>query len=111
MAECIDLLLAILPFERGWYRAHAPQKLRVQYVGHPVLEEIPDLPFAPEAGQIALLPGSRESEWRNLFGPMMEAAAILAQAEKNLRFVLPLAEPLRSERAFFGRAACARGPL
>jgi lipid-A-disaccharide synthase len=96
MAECIDLLLAILPFEKEWYRKNAPAKLRVEYVGHPVLEEIPDLPFEPNPGRIALLPGSRESEWRNLFGPMIEAAAILARSDPSLEFRIPLAEPLRN---------------
>lgn len=95
MAECLDLLLSILPFEKDWYRAHAPARLKVEYVGHPALEEIPDLPYDPVPGRIALLPGSRESEWRNLFGPMIGAAALLARSEPALRFELPLAETLR----------------
>lgn len=109
MAECIDLLLAILPFEKDWYQRNAPAKLRVDYVGHPVLEEIPDLPYAPEQGKIALLPGSRESEWRNLFGPMIEAAAILARSDSSLEFRLPLAEPLRGN-AFVREVLSSSGP-
>lgn len=95
MAECLDLLLSILPFEAPWYAKNAPAKLRVEYVGHPALEEIPDLPYDPLPHQIAILPGSRESEWRNLFGPMIGAAALLARGNPSLQFRLPLAEPLR----------------
>jgi lipid-A-disaccharide synthase len=95
MAECLDLLLTILPFELDWYKRNAPAKLRVEYVGHPVLEEIPDLPYSPRENSIAILPGSRESEWRNLFGPMIEAAALLGRGNSSLEFTLPLAEPLR----------------
>ncbi|MGE3260557.1 MAG: lipid-A-disaccharide synthase [Bacteriovoracia bacterium] len=95
MAECLDLLLLILPFEPDWYRQNAPGNLRVEYVGHPVTEEIPKLPYSPVEHQIALMPGSRESEWRNLFGPMVAAAALLSRADSRLEFHLPVAEPLR----------------
>jgi lipid-A-disaccharide synthase len=95
MAEVLDLLLLILPFELEWYRQNAPKKMRVEYVGHPVTEQIPHLPYAPEDHQIALMPGSRESEWRNLFGPMIGAAAMLSRADSRLQFHLPVAEPLR----------------
>lgn len=95
MADCLDLLLSILPFEKEWYGKNAPERLRVEYVGHPALEEIPDLPYDPLPHQIALLPGSRESEWRNLFGPMVGAAALMAKDDSSLLFRLPLAEPLR----------------
>jgi lipid-A-disaccharide synthase len=95
MAECIDLLLTILPFEKDWYEKNAPEKLKVKYVGHPVLDEIPDLPFEPAENQIAILPGSRESEWRNLFASMIGAAAMMHRGDSKWNFVLPLAEPLR----------------
>jgi lipid-A-disaccharide synthase len=104
MARCLDLLLTILPFEAPWYRAHAPASLRVEYVGHPVIEEIPDLPYEPRENEIAIMPGSRESEWGTLAGPMLEAAALLARSRPELRFRLPLAEPLR-------KSALARGLL
>lgn len=95
MAECLDLLLTILPFEPAWYKSHAPEKLRVEYVGHPVIEEIPDLPYAPLENRLVIMPGSRESEWNNLLGPLLEAAALLGRGNSALEFVLPLAEPLR----------------
>ncbi|HEY8279752.1 MAG TPA: lipid-A-disaccharide synthase [Bdellovibrionota bacterium] len=110
MSECIDLLLSILPFESDWYRRNAPEKLRVEYVGHPVLEEIPDLPYQPQPNRLAILPGSRESEWRTLFGPMIGAAAILYRENRGLEFRLPLAEPLRGN-AFVLECLSPDGPF
>lgn len=95
MAECLDLLLLILPFEENWYRERAPKNLRTEYVGNPVTEQIPDLPYAPLENRVVLMPGSRVSEWSNLFGPMIEAAALLARGNPRLEFRLPLASTLR----------------
>ena len=36
MAENLDLLLSIFPFEKAWYAQHSP-KLRVEFVGHPMV--------------------------------------------------------------------------
>lgn len=99
MARDIDLLLSILPFEKQWYETHAPQnskKLQVEYVGNPVMTEIPDEPYAPEDKHLVIMPGSRENEWKTLAKPMLEAAALLARADSTLRFTLPLAETLRT---------------
>jgi lipid-A-disaccharide synthase len=109
MSECIDLLLSILPFEKDWYARNAPAKLRVNYVGHPVLEEIPERPYAPVENRLAILPGSRESEWRNLFGPMLGAAALLARENSAYEFRIPLAETLR-ENAFVREVLAKNGP-
>lgn len=95
MAESLDLLLSILPFEKSWYEKNAPAKLQVEYVGHPVLEEIPDLPYHPHPNHIVIMPGSRESEWRGLCGTMLEAAALLHRAKPEYYFTLPLADSLR----------------
>lgn len=110
MADCLDLLLSILPFEKPWYQKNAPARLRVEYVGHPAIEEIPDLPFAPLPGQLAIMPGSRESEWRNLFGPMIMAAALMSRSDPSLEFHLPLAEPLR-QNEFVKECLSTEGPF
>ena len=111
MADCLDLLLSILPFEKDWYSRNAPASLNVEYVGHPALEEIPDLPYDPRPLRIAILPGSRESEWRNLFGPMIEAAALMARSDPSLEFQLPLAEPLRMAGSFARECLSENGPF
>ena len=95
MAECIDRLLTIFPFEPDWYRQHAPRKLEVRHAGHPVVDEIPDAPYEPERNKIAVLPGSRESEFSALWPDLVSAMEILAKSHRDLNFVLPLAETLR----------------
>lgn len=96
MAKCIDRLLCILPFERAWYAERAPRELRVDYVGHPAIEEIPVAPYEPDTNLVALLPGSRVREIRSLFPELIVAAARLKRERPNLRFVLPLAPTLRA---------------
>ncbi len=55
-----DRLLSILPFEREHYSPNAP----IEYVGHPLLDEIPRFKeAAPKSIEtIAYLPGSRRGE-------------------------------------------------
>jgi lipid-A-disaccharide synthase len=90
----VDRMLVILPFEEEFYRS---QGLRVEYVGHPLVEAIrctstreefctrhgldPSLPI------IALLPGSRHKEIHYHVPIMADAARRLPDAQ----FVLPLA--------------------
>jgi lipid-A-disaccharide synthase len=70
LARTCDRLLSILPFEPGHYPEHAP----IEYVGHPLLDEIrrfkaPDTISRPPAlmrQSIAYLPGSRRGEIRQL---------------------------------------------
>jgi len=54
-----DKLLCILPFEKDWF---AERGLDVEYVGHPLLEEIDYGDSSEKENCIALLPGSRKQE-------------------------------------------------
>jgi lipid-A-disaccharide synthase len=58
--ENVDEMYTILPFEEPWY---AKRGLDVNYVGHPLLDELAKqkLELLPE-NKIALLPGSRKQE-------------------------------------------------
>ncbi|NUM87929.1 MAG: lipid-A-disaccharide synthase [Bdellovibrionales bacterium] len=95
MAKCIDRLLTLFPFEKKWYADNAPTGLDVRDVGHPVVEQVPDLPYRPDPNLVAILPGSREGEWRALWPDLEGAAKILAAEFPQLRFEIPLAETLR----------------
>lgn len=59
----VDLMLAIFPFEKDWYAEHAP-KLRVEFVGHPMLDRFNTdrKNVERETKLVLLLPGSRERE-------------------------------------------------
>lgn len=59
--KCVDEMYTILPFEAEFY---ARYDVEVQFVGHPLLDELKDYAIADEMASniIALLPGSRKQE-------------------------------------------------
>lgn len=92
MADTLDLLLCILPYEKSWYARHVP-KLRVEFVGHPILERhSPPQAVATTGGDpiVALLPGSRRGELR-AHVPVMLAAArqMLLMTPARFEMVIP----------------------
>ncbi|NOY88628.1 MAG: lipid-A-disaccharide synthase, partial [FCB group bacterium] len=72
--EVVDLMLLILPFEEKFFASHG---LNCHFVGHYLLEEIPEeyisSPIPPQT-QIALLPGSRKQEIELMLPSMLETA-------------------------------------
>jgi lipid-A-disaccharide synthase len=94
LARDYDLLLSIFPFEKNWYAKRAP-KLRVEFVGHPMVDRIQksearsqNKNFAPT---ILLLPGSRKSELQRHL-PVILLALKLIQAKlpnSKVKMVLP----------------------
>lgn len=89
MAAVIDKMLVVFPFEEKIYREKG---IDVQFVGHPLLEEL-NVEFSRaqfckrfgiDAGKkiVALIPGSRPQEIRNLFSVMARAAGTLQQEEQ-----------------------------
>jgi lipid-A-disaccharide synthase len=98
MASRVTRVLAVFPFERDLYEsAH----IRVEYVGHPLLDVVPAdldrsearrrLGVEAAATMVGLLPGSRREEIDNLLPAMLEAATRLAGASGRPRFLLALA--------------------
>lgn len=105
LARDYDLLLSIFPFEKEWYARRVPQ-LRVEFVGHPIVERYQGTSPAPEAEpanpSVLLLPGSRPSELQRHL-PVMLAA--LAQIRASLpgvvaRMVLPHASLIEQSKVF-----------
>ncbi len=101
IAERVHKMLVLFPFELEFYRE---RDVRTACVGHPLVDEVPDLPQAwdaedgePERYRVALLPGSRPSEVRSLLPPLLEAAAGLA-GELPVDFRLILAPTLPRDR-------------
>ena len=87
VAEVVDLMMVLFPFEVDFYRRHGAA---VTWVGHPLVDEVPELPHVWERGvpgvdlagelfQIALLPGSRRSEIEAMLPTMLQAAAKIAE--------------------------------
>ena len=85
IAELVDRMLVLFPFEVDFYRSHA---VDVVHVGHPLVDEVPRLPQVWDsipAGEdpagpyrLALLPGSRVSEIEALLPAMLESVRLLA---------------------------------
>jgi len=88
MQRDIDLLLAILPFEKAWFAQAAPG-FSVQWVGHPVLDRIRKVDVAePNPNFVALLPGSRQTEVEKHLPVLWDAALIMGRNRPGLKFVL-----------------------
>ena len=95
----VDLLLAILPFEKKWYAARDFHK--VEYIGHPLVGEVAadlsreqfcrkyNLNLADPI--IALLPGSRRKELTRILPDMLSAAGLMNHENPRLQFVVALA--------------------
>lgn len=76
-------MLVLFGFETDWYAEHG---VEATHVGHPLLDEVPQLPQAwdgleeaPSVYRVALLPGSRPSEIEALLPLMLEASEALAE--------------------------------
>ena len=88
MQRDIDLLLAILPFEKAWFARVAP-KFNVQWVGHPVLDRIRKVDVVePNPNFVALLPGSRKTEVEKHLPVLWEAAHLMGRNRPGLKFIL-----------------------
>ena len=86
LRELFAQVLCILPFEEALYR---DAKVSVKYIGNPLVDELPmelsreearrKLGIASEAKVLVLMPGSRPSELKRHFEPMLDAACIAAR--------------------------------
>lgn len=93
-----DAVLCILPFEVELYRRHQHP---AYFVGHPLADQIELNPDTSKARQVlglntntpclALLPGSRGSEWHYLLPLFLEVAQRCQIRIPELQFVLPVA--------------------
>lgn len=101
MEQDLDLLLALFPFEKEWYARRVP-KLRVEFVGHPMLDRYAARPWnRKEPGEeLLLLPGSRPGELRRHLPVMYGALEWMRHKAGNLpaRLVAPSAALLAQAR-------------
>lgn len=98
IAESVDLMLCLLPFEVPIY---ASADIPAVCVGHPLVEELSQLPSKVLARQqlglpandpvLAVLPGSREGEVANLMPLFLATIRQLQRNHANLTVVIPAA--------------------
>jgi lipid-A-disaccharide synthase len=98
MAELLDLMICIFPFEKELYESSG---LKTVFAGHPLVDSLGPLKarsIPREENLVALLPGSREREIAALYPAMLEAAAILTERHPALRFATSGATPKLTDR-------------
>jgi lipid-A-disaccharide synthase len=77
----IQKMIVILPFEKSFY---AKFGVEVEYVGHPLVEILKNVPKEPINDKVALLPGSRKQEIDKVLPEMLKAA----KKFENLEFTV-----------------------
>jgi lipid-A-disaccharide synthase len=84
LAQTIDKLASILPFEPSYYPDDAP----IEYVGHPLLDIITQhkKEIASKIDTIAFMPGSRKGEIRKLMPIFHE---LVQKIEKKAVIIIP----------------------
>jgi lipid-A-disaccharide synthase len=104
VAKACHRVLALLPFELPYYQRH---QIPATFVGHPLADVIPGGLVQPQARQtlqlkdqpvLALLPGSRAMEVKQLAADFLAAAAILQAQNPELQLVLAAANPQREKQ-------------
>ena len=98
LAADYDLLLSIFPFEKDWYAKRAP-KLRVEFVGHPMIGRFTSVGTRCSASEdarqrvptILLLPGSRKSELQKHLPLILPALKLIQEKlpAAKAKMVLP----------------------
>lgn len=98
IARTVDRLAVIFPFEPAYY---AEEDIEVEYVGHPLLDEVlvtrKREDFLAEAGLdadrqvVGLFPGSRNGELKYNLPIMLETAQKVAEKVPGTQFLLPVA--------------------
>lgn len=98
--KAVDLMLTLFPFEEQFYKQH---QVPVCYTGHPTADLIPleidqvtakqELGFMASDTIMAILPGSRNSELKNLVPIYLQTIKICHAHKPDLKFVIPLVYP------------------
>lgn len=104
IAQSVDLVLCLLPFEKQFYDA---QGVRAEFVGHPLADTIPpDVDRAAARAAlgidvtpsiVALLPGSRRGEVARLGDDFALTVGWLHAQRPELGFIAPMANPAARE--------------
>ncbi len=117
----IDKMLVLFPFEKDFYATHG---VPVDFVGHPLLDEISEKYFTteyrdrhrakygikPDEVVLALMPGSRNSELKHHFDLQLEVAQKLATENPKLKIAL-LVAPTFSKAEIQARLPALKVPL
>ncbi len=90
IADAVDTLLCLLPFEPAWFQGH----VRAVFVGHPAAAIRPVPTPVDGRPTLALCPGSRPAEVARLWPVFREVARAVRRREPDAAFVVPRAPSL-----------------
>jgi len=92
MAETLDLMLCIFPFEKEIFQSAG---LRTEFVGHPLVDELEEKREDVEREEllIGLFPGSREREVDRLFPLMVETVRRMYSHHPEWKYEAAAASP------------------
>jgi len=101
LSRMADRIAVILPFEARYF---AREGGRVEYVGHPLLDQKEEIPerseycarfgLDPDRPILAVFPGSRKQEIRRHLDPFLEAGEILRRSFPELQIAMAQAHSL-----------------
>lgn len=100
IGKLVNHVAVILPFEADFFKRH---QIPVTFVGHPLLDNDHFPPATALERQaepnptVGLLPGSRDREIARHLPVMLDAARILAERIKNIKFVISLAPAVEKQ--------------
>jgi len=106
LAGYLDRVLALFPFEPPYFEEEG---LHCDFVGHPVVERVANLPpragadlredlgIAPNVNVVLVAPGSRRSEISRLGKPFGDAVTRLVEHDPGVEIILPVAGAVAEE--------------
>lgn len=97
IAEIIDLLITIFPFEKDIFAGY--NDIRVEFAGHPLVDKAKaakaqlaiNLPWSEAKQKVAILPGSRKREISMILPTMLKAAVLLEKKFPEIHFIVAAA--------------------
>ncbi|MES2855060.1 MAG: lipid-A-disaccharide synthase [Bdellovibrionota bacterium] len=106
--KVVDHMLVLFPFEETFYKEN---DMRVDFVGHPLLDELPEVPVETDRKiqrhrfgllddeiVVGLMPGSRNSEIDHHLKTQLETAVLLVKKNPKIRPVLLVAPTLERDK-------------